>query len=155
MARKKKSLPQNVVGVATTGMPSPVRKFLAGRAIALLIVVIVPILFATGVISVRFENGRPKVTFNAQRAVEVREDAVDKVQDIRRSHGRHDTPVADFAENLGVGTNDSFGERVDNFTENVGDSFEQDRGIGFVEPEQSSGFHPFAKLKEQTDKLRR
>jgi hypothetical protein len=93
MARsKKKALSQQVVGVATTGMPSPVRKFLGGRIIALLIVIVTPILFATGVVSVKWENGRPRISFNQKRAAEVRKETANKIEAVREEVG-HDPGV--------------------------------------------------------------
>lgn len=80
---KKKSIPQKVVGVATTGMPSPVRKTLGNRMVAGLIAVFLPLLLITGVVSVSWENGRPRVSFNQQKAAEVREEAVDRIDDLR------------------------------------------------------------------------
>jgi hypothetical protein len=178
MAKKKKSLSQNVVGVATTGMPSPVRKFLGGRLVALLIIAVVPILFATGIVSVRMENGRPKLTFNQHRAAEVRENAVDRAQDFHDDHSGRNTPVADFASDLGIGKEDTvaerfedavgdgFGDSVSGFSESVGDrlgdmnegiseNVEQVRHIEFGGEPEKSGFRPFADLKEKATSLRR
>ena len=93
MARsKKKAISQQVVGVATTGMPSPVRKFLGSRIIALLIVIVTPILFATGVVSIDWQNGRPKLSFNRQRAKEVRKETANQIEDLREEAG-HDPGV--------------------------------------------------------------
>lgn len=88
MARsKKKSTSQKIVGVATTGMPSPVRKLLSGKLIAALIVLIVPLLFATGVLSVEWQNGRPKFSLNRERASELRETTAEKVDELRDEFG--------------------------------------------------------------------
>ena len=93
-SKKKKTLSQNVVNVATTGMPSPVRKYLGGRFTALLIVASVPLLLASGVVSVHSENGRPKLSFNRQRAMEVEEAAAEHIEEIRdkRQNDRPDLP---------------------------------------------------------------
>ena len=83
MARtKKKTLSQNVVDVATTGMPAPVKKLLGGRIVALLIVVGGALLFATGTLQVKWENGRPSISLNKQRAAEIKQEAVTKVKQL-------------------------------------------------------------------------
>ena len=72
-SRKKQTYAQQAVGLATMGLPlpSPVQKFLTSRMGALLFVVAVPALIATGVITVTFNNGMPSVQFNQQRAAVV------------------------------------------------------------------------------------
>jgi hypothetical protein len=155
MARKKKTLSQSVVGIATTAMPQPVRKALGGRWVALLTVAAVSLLFATGVVSVRMENGRPKVTFNAKRAAEVREDVSDKAQDFRKEHVGRDTPVADFASDLGIGKKETVGDKVGDMAEGISEKFEQ---VGIIDrggEEEKPGFRPFAKFKDKVDTLRR
>lgn len=82
---KKKSVSQKIVGVATTGMPSPVRKLLGFKIVAGLIVLAVPVLFATGMLKVEWQNGRPKLSFNKERTAEIRENAAEKVEDIREA----------------------------------------------------------------------
>ena len=72
--RKKQTYAQQAVGLATMGLPlpSPVQKFFTTRLGALLFVVAVPALIATGVITVTFNNGMPSVQFNQQRAAVVK-----------------------------------------------------------------------------------
>jgi len=72
-SRKKKTYAQQAVGLATMGLPlpSPVQKFFTTRLGALLFVVAVPALLATGVITVTFNNWMPSVQFNQQRAAVV------------------------------------------------------------------------------------
>lgn len=83
--KKKKNVSQKIVGVATTGMPSPVRKFLGAKIVAGLIVVAVPVLFATGMLKVEWQNGRPKFSFNKERTAEIREKAAEEVEEIREA----------------------------------------------------------------------
>jgi len=84
MARaKKKSVSQTVVGVATSGMPAPVQKLLGNRVIALLIVLSIPVMWATGLVTVEWENGQPKLTINQQKAAAAKEKAAAKLHDIR------------------------------------------------------------------------
>lgn len=84
---RKKAVSQRVVDVATTGLPSPIRKFLGGRIVALLIVAGFPILYATGVISIDWENGRPRLSINQERAEEVKEQAAQRLDELRDEHG--------------------------------------------------------------------
>ena len=84
--RSKKTVSQNIVGVATVGLPSPAKKFLGGRMMALLIVVLVPVLLATGIVSVSWENGRPRVSFNRERAAEAKQAVAEEVQSLSADH---------------------------------------------------------------------
>ena len=87
MARKSKRKPtlsQNLVGVATVGMPPPVRSVLGSRLGALLVIIILPILVITGVVSVQWNNGVPKVSIDRERAKEVRTEAVDSLEKLRK-----------------------------------------------------------------------
>jgi hypothetical protein len=97
MARsKKKTLSQNVVNVATTGMPKPIRKVLGRRIVALLIVLLAPVLYASGIISIKWENGRPHFAVNRQRAAQVKQEATEKIQTLRDDHGTFRAPAANI-----------------------------------------------------------
>lgn len=54
------------------GLPAPVRAVATSKAGSRLLMVILPILLATGILSVSFSGGIPQFTFNRQRAEEVR-----------------------------------------------------------------------------------
>lgn len=75
MAKRKKSsrtsLTQQVAGLATIGMPAPVQQVAKSKWGSKLLLLIVPILIATGVITVSFSGGLPSVTFNKDRATAV------------------------------------------------------------------------------------
>ncbi len=86
MAKKSKHKPtlsQNLVGVATVGMPPPVRSVLGSRLGSLLLLIILPILVITGVVSIQWNNGVPKVSIDRERAKEVRTEAMDSLQNLR------------------------------------------------------------------------
>ena len=116
----KKSLSQTVVAVGTTGMPSPVRKILGTRVIASVIVVSVPVLIATGLVSVTFESGYPRLTINQPRAAEVKQEVTEKIHDLQKEMGE--------------------GENAQGFAMPFGSSGQQ---TGFALPE---GGHPFQEL---------
>lgn len=82
-SKKKKAFSQKVVGVATTGMPAPLRNFLTNRLVALLIVLVLPVLLAAGIVSIDWENGRPRLSFDRQKASEVKQNATEKIQELR------------------------------------------------------------------------
>ncbi len=142
MARsRKKALSQQVVGVATTGMPAPIRKFLGARITALLIVLITPVLFATGVVSLEWQNGRPKFAFNKQRAEEVKEETAHKIKDLRDESGHdrsglqkvfagngHDKPSKFMA---GLKPKETIGEQLSNGVEEVRESLGGEAKKGF------------------------
>lgn len=86
MARKSKRKPtlsQNLVGVATVGLPPPVRSVLGSRLGALLLVIVLPVLVITGVVSIQWDGGVPKVSVDRQRAKEVRTQAVESLESLR------------------------------------------------------------------------
>jgi hypothetical protein len=89
MARKrtkKKTLSQDIVNFATSGMPQPVRKLVGGRWTAALIVLSIPLLLVTGLMTVTWENGRPHLLLNRQKAAEVKQHLSDDVQALRAEH---------------------------------------------------------------------
>lgn len=73
MAGKKKSsksmsYTQRIAQVATVGMPAPVQQVATSKLGSRLFLLLIPILIATGVITVSFSGGIPSVTFNRDRA---------------------------------------------------------------------------------------
>jgi hypothetical protein len=176
MARsRKKSLSQQVVGVATVGMPSPAKKVLTSRIGALLIVLAVPILLATGIVTVQWENGRPKVSVNRERAAEVRQEAAERIEDFRDEHDHERPAIADYVPQLGeresqpTGFTADLQRDVEGFEHRVTQRFDEARhnlvgddnrgwNIGSVgqpvEPSKQA-FQPFQNVREKIEDLRR
>jgi hypothetical protein len=75
MARRgrKSSYTQKVVGLATVGMPAPVQKVATSRWGARLLIVVVPVLIATGVLTISWTGLLPSISVNGQRAAVVGE----------------------------------------------------------------------------------
>ncbi len=74
MAKKKKSkqsMSQTIAGMATMGMPAPVQKVAASKWGSKILLLLVPILIASGIITISFNGGMPTVNVNRQRAAEV------------------------------------------------------------------------------------
>lgn len=65
---KGTSYTQRIAQVATMGMPAPVQKVATSKLGSRLFLLLIPILIATGVITVSFSGGMPSVTFNRDRA---------------------------------------------------------------------------------------
>lgn len=94
MAAKKKksktSLSQQVMGVATMGLPSPVQKVAASKWGSKILLLLVPVLVASGIITISFAGGKPSISVNEQRAKQVgeelREDAVRAAERIRQQN---------------------------------------------------------------------
>jgi hypothetical protein len=77
MARRKstkKTYSQQIAGLATVGLPSPVQKVATSRLGSKLLLILVPILIASGIITVSFTGGFPSVNFNRERAAAVGRD---------------------------------------------------------------------------------
>jgi hypothetical protein len=84
MARsRKKSMSQSIVSAATAGMPQPARKVLGNRLVAKILIIAVPVLFATGILSLQWVNGRPSVQFNRDRAQQIEKRASEKIGTLR------------------------------------------------------------------------
>jgi len=86
MARKRKRKPtvaQALIGVATTGMPQPVRSVLANRSVSTLIMILAPVLLVTGVVSIQWDGTLPKVSVDQQRAEQIATQAKDSLQKLR------------------------------------------------------------------------
>ena len=72
--RKKTSLAQQVVGVATLAMPEPVKRVATTKLGSTAIIVSLPLLLATGIMTVHWENGWPKFQFHQERAQQVKQE---------------------------------------------------------------------------------
>jgi hypothetical protein len=68
---KKKSTTEAFVGLATSWMPQPLADFFATPLGSFVLLVGMPFLLATGVITINWSNGAPTVTFDRERAVVV------------------------------------------------------------------------------------
>ena len=75
MAKRKKksssSYSQQIVGLATIGLPAPVQQVAKSKLGSKLLLLLIPILIASGVITVSFSGGLPSITFNKDRATAV------------------------------------------------------------------------------------
>lgn len=85
---KKKTYTQQVAGLATMGMPTPVQKVASSKWGSRLLLILVPILLATGVITISFSGGIPSITVNKERAAavgqELKQNAVRAAETIRQ-----------------------------------------------------------------------
>lgn len=85
-----KTYTQRLAQVATIGMPTPVQQVATSRLGSRLLLILVPILIATGMITISFSGGLPSVTFNRDRAAavgrEVGTEAMRAAERIRQSN---------------------------------------------------------------------
>ncbi|MCH5372565.1 MAG: endonuclease/exonuclease/phosphatase family protein [Planctomycetes bacterium] len=82
-SRRKKSTAQYVVSMAAMGLPEPVRRIAGTRFVAPLAIVLGTVLVATGVVSVDWSGGRPKIEIDRERAQEVRQKVASRVGSVR------------------------------------------------------------------------
>ncbi len=89
-SKKKTSYTQRIAQMATMGMPAPVQKVATSKLGSRIFLLLIPILIATGVISISFSGGMPTVTFNRDRAQavgrELEVDAMRAAERIRQSN---------------------------------------------------------------------
>ncbi|MFM1996573.1 MAG: hypothetical protein RLZZ111_960 [Planctomycetota bacterium] len=91
MARRKsrkETYAQKVVGIAAMGMPAPVQTVAKSRWGSRLLLILVPILIATGVLTVSWNGGLPSFSVNQQRAAavgaEVKQEALKAAERVRQ-----------------------------------------------------------------------
>lgn len=93
MARRKskKVVAQHIVGTAAAGMPKPLRDVASTRWGARLVILAVAALFITGVATLDWSQGMPKLKIDRERAQEVRKEVRHDVEIIadRLMDGHH------------------------------------------------------------------
>jgi len=95
--RKKSSYSQQIAGVVTMGMPSPIQKVASSKVGSKLFVLLIPILIASGIITISFSGGLPSVSFNQQRAAAVSgEVKAEALKALYMSSGRCFKPLIDL-----------------------------------------------------------
>ena len=86
--KSKETYAQQVVGLATAGLPAPVQKVAKSKLGSKLLLLLVPILIASGVISISWSGGLPNITVNRQRAAvvgeQVKEEALRAAERVRQ-----------------------------------------------------------------------
>jgi hypothetical protein len=65
---RKKTIAQRAVGLASPVLPAPVAKVVGTRWGSRLFILLVPVLLATGVLTISWNNGIPSVNFDRARA---------------------------------------------------------------------------------------
>ena len=103
-------------------MPSPVRKILGTRIVATLVVIAVPVLLATGLVKVNFDNGIPRLTINQPRAAEVKRDVAEKLHDYQNEMGEGQSGGA-------MGITMPFGSKAPQTSLGFGDDRQQADGL--------------------------
>jgi hypothetical protein len=68
---KKKTIAQQIMGVAAIAMPAPVRDVVVSRWGARVSLALAGVLIASGVLTLQWTDGKPHVQVNRERAVEV------------------------------------------------------------------------------------
>lgn len=77
-SKSKSSMSQQIAGIATMGMPAPVQKVASSKWGSKLLLLLVPILVASGIITISFTGGMPSVTVHQDRAAAVGRDLRDE-----------------------------------------------------------------------------
>jgi hypothetical protein len=91
-SKSKSSMTQQIAGIATMGLPAPVQKVASSKWGSKLLLLLVPLLVASGIISISFSGGLPTVNVNQERAAAVGRDlrneavkAAERVRDYNES----------------------------------------------------------------------
>ncbi|MCY2987080.1 MAG: hypothetical protein NTY19_04330 [Planctomycetota bacterium] len=81
MARStRRSTAQRVAGLATMGLPSPIKTVAGSRVGAPLTLLAIGALLVTGVVTVEWSNGFPSISVDRQRASQVQQNIVERVE---------------------------------------------------------------------------
>lgn len=99
MARKKKTMTQQALGLAAPVLPAPLAKVVGTRWGSRLFILLLPVLLATGILTVSWHNGIPSVNFDRARALfvgqqvkrHVEQEAVRVANDVRERQSAADT----------------------------------------------------------------
>ena len=80
MASRKKTVTQRAMGLAAPVMPAPVAEVMRTRWGSRLFILLLPILFATGVLTISWNNGIPTVNFDRAKALILGQQVGQKVE---------------------------------------------------------------------------
>ena len=90
--KSKKSASQQLMSVATMGLPAPVQKVATSKWGSKILMLLLPALVASCVLTVSFAGGKPSVSIDQQRAEQVgeelREYAVRAAERLREQDSR-------------------------------------------------------------------
>ena len=159
----KKTMSQNIVNVATTGMPSPVRKYLGGRIASLLIVLTIPVLLTTGVVSINWVNGRPRLSVDEQRAAEVKSSAAETLEQVADELAEDQPDLANRVKRLGIqedtrsGLGDTVGQRVEQLKDKFDKDLQQTWSSAPIPAQESTtrrASKPFSRFRDRMEKRR-
>ena len=87
---KKKTAAQVVVGLAASGMPAQVKALATQRWVALLLVLVAALAVGTGVLTVQWTDGRPKLRIDRERAAEVKQNIKERIEVAKERLGDND-----------------------------------------------------------------
>ena len=86
--KSKKSTTQQLMGVATMGLPAPIQQVATSKWGSKILLLVLPALIASGVLTVSFAGGKPSVSIDQQRAEvvgeELRADAIRAAERVRQ-----------------------------------------------------------------------
>ena len=80
---RRPTAPQFLVGLASSGLPWPLRWILGTRFISKMVFILVPLLIAAGVLTVRWSDGWPTFSINRERAADVGKAATDLAKQVQ------------------------------------------------------------------------
>lgn len=84
---RRKSSSQKIVDVVTMAMPSPVKHVASSRLGSMLLILLMPLLLVTGIVSVRWQDGWLRWTWDKQRAVQVKDSVTAEIKTRRSTEG--------------------------------------------------------------------
>lgn len=77
--RRRKNSAQKLVGLATSGMPAPIRNVASSKLGSFLLMIGLPILLALGIVQISWNGWRPTLSVNRDRAQEVGDEVREQV----------------------------------------------------------------------------
>jgi deoxyribonuclease-1-like protein len=93
-SRRKQTASQYLVGLAAFGIPEPLRRIVASRLGAPVTLLLALVTATSGIVSVDWTDGAPKVEIDRQRAQEVTQQVAGRVDSVRALMGQsHDGPM--------------------------------------------------------------
>jgi hypothetical protein len=82
--RRKTSTSQQIVGMVTSALPlpEPAKAVLRTRLVSSLLLIATPILLITGILQIQWQDGRPRLSLDRQKAAEIRDDAIGEAKQL-------------------------------------------------------------------------
>jgi len=101
LRKKKTTTSQKIAAFATMSLPAPIQRAASTRIGSRILLILVPILIATGLVTVTWDGWWPRFSLDRKRAVEINQEAVDTLEELQQ--GKNGITLRKRVSNLSDG----------------------------------------------------